>query len=269
MVSNNKNERVLSKSDLTKLGLRATLLQCMFNYERMQSGGWLISQLPELQKIYGDDKEGLKLAMEDKLNFMNTSPPLVGMLMGMLLSLEESKAPRETIAGLRVALFGPMAGIGDSLFWFTLLPIVAGISASFAQQGNILGPIIFFIVYFGMFLIKIPFTHLGYNTGTRAIESISKNATKIAHAATILGVTVVGALISTYVSIQLLPEFVIGEGNIVNLQTDLIDTIFPNILPLLFTLLMFYLIKNKKINSGLLILGTFIGAIVLSYFGIL
>ena len=43
-------QRVLTKSDLTKLGLRCTLLQCMFNYERMQSGGWLISQLPELEK---------------------------------------------------------------------------------------------------------------------------------------------------------------------------------------------------------------------------
>ena len=263
------NKKVLTKSDLTKLGLRCTLLQCMFNYERMQSGGWLISQLPELEKIYGDDKEGLILAMEDNLNFINTSPPLVGMLMAMLLSLEESGAPRETIAGLRVALFGPMAGIGDSLFWFTLLPIVAGISASFAQQGNILGPIIFFLVYLGMFLVKIPFTHLGYNTGTRAIETISKNANKIAHAATILGVTVVGALISTYVNIDLLPEFVIGEGNIVNLQTDLIDTIFPNILPLLYTLLMFYLLKNRKANSGLLILGTFLGAIALSFFGLL
>ena len=269
MESNTRNERTLTKSDLTKLGLRCSLLQCMFNYERMQSGGWLISQLPELQKIYGDDQEGLVLAMEDNLNFMNTSPPLAGMLMAMLLSLEESGAPRETISGLRVALFGPMAGIGDSLFWFTLLPIVAGISASFAQQGNILGPIIFFVVYFGMFLIKIPFTHLGYNTGTKAIDAISKNATKIAHAATILGVTVVGALISTYIDIQLLPEFAIGEGNVVNLQTDLIDTIFPNILPLLYTLLMYYLIKEKKVNSGLLILVTFIGAIVLSFLGIL
>lgn len=264
-----ESNKVLTKKDITALGFRCTLLQCMFNYERMQSGGWLISQLPALEKIYGDDKEGLKEAMLDNLNFINTSPPLVGMLMGMLLSLEEAKSPRETISGLRVALFGPLAGIGDSLFWFTLLPIVAGISASFAQQGSILGPLIFFLVYLGMFLIKVPFTHLGYNAGAKAIESISKNATKIAHAATVLGVTVVGALIATYVHINLLPEFVIGEGNVVNLQTDLIDTIFPNILPLAYTLLMFYLLKYKKVNSAILILCTFLGAIALSFLGIL
>lgn len=269
MEYNQASKQILTKKDLNKLGLRCTLLQCMFNYERMQSGGWLISMLPELEKIYGDDKEGLIESMQDNLNFINTSPPLVGMLMGMLLSLEEGKAPRETISGLRIALFGPMAGIGDSLFWFTLLPIVAGISSSFAQQGNILGPIIFFVVYLIMFLIKIPFTHLGYNAGTKAIESISKNAEKLAHASTILGVTVVGALISTYVSIDLLPEWVIGEGNVVNLQSDLIDTIFPSILPLAYTLLMFYLLKYKKVNSALLILLTFVGAVGLAFLGIL
>lgn len=269
MEYNQNAPRKLSKKDITDLGFRCTLLQCMFNYERMQSGGWLISQLPQLQKIYGDDKEGLKAAMEDNLNFINTSPPLVGMLMGMLLSLEEVGTPRETIKGLRVALFGPLAGIGDSLFWFTLLPIVAGVSASFAQQGNILGPIIFFLVYLGMFLIKVPFTHIGYNMGTNAIESLSRNADRIAHAATILGVTVVGALISTYVNIELLPELVIGEGNVVNLQADLIDTIFPKILPLAYTLLMYYLLKHKEVSSTILILITFLGAIALSFLGIL
>ncbi|EHR32536.1 PTS system, mannose/fructose/sorbose family, IID component [Helcococcus kunzii ATCC 51366] len=269
MESNKETKKVLSKSDITKVGLRCTLLQSMFNYERMQSGGWLISMLPELKKIYKDDKDGLREAMKDNLNFINTSPPLAGMLMGMLLSLEEAKAERETISGLRVALFGPIAGIGDSLFWFTLLPIVAGISASFAQEGNILGPLIFFLVYLGMFLVKIPFTHLGYNAGYKAVDTIAENAKKIAHAATILGVTVVGALIANYVNITLLPEITMGEGNVVNIQKDLIDTIFPKLLPFLYTILMYYLMKFKKVKSTTLIIITFLGVMVLSYLGIL
>ena len=36
---------------------------------------------------------------------------------------------------------GPLGGIGDALFWFTLVPIVAGISSDFALKGSIAGPI--------------------------------------------------------------------------------------------------------------------------------
>lgn len=269
MESNKDNNRVLTKKDITRLGYRSTYLQAMFNYERMQSGGWLLAMLPSLEKIYKDDKEGLSEAMVDHLNFMNTSPPLVSLLMGMLLSLEEAHAPRETISGLRVALFGPLAGIGDSLFWFTYLPIVAGISASFAQQGSILGPLIFFIAYLILFFIKIPLAHLGYSSGAKSIEVVSRNATKIGSAATILGVTVVGALIANYVNIELLPVVNIGENISIGLQKDLIDTIFPNILPLSYTLLMWYLMKMKNVKSVYLIIFTFIGAIVFSFFGIL
>ncbi|MFN8604892.1 MAG: PTS system mannose/fructose/sorbose family transporter subunit IID [Romboutsia timonensis] len=35
--------------------------------------------------------------------------------------------------------------MGDAIFWFTLLPISAGIGANLSLQGSILGPIIFFI----------------------------------------------------------------------------------------------------------------------------
>jgi len=114
-------KRVLSKKDITKLGFRSVLLQASFNYQRMQAGGWLYSQLPFLKKIYKDDKKGLSESMKDNMEFINTSPPLVSMLMGLLLSLEENKEKRSTIKGLKLALFGPMAGIGDAIFWFTLL----------------------------------------------------------------------------------------------------------------------------------------------------
>ncbi|MDL2311184.1 PTS N-acetylgalactosamine transporter subunit IID [Peptostreptococcaceae bacterium OttesenSCG-928-C18] len=263
------NKKLLSKKELTMLGLRATLLQAGFNYERMQSVGWTWAMLPYLKKIYKDDKEGLAVSMTNNMSFINTSPPLVSLLMGILLSLEEANAKQETITGLKTALFGPLAGIGDSLFWFTLLPIVAGISASFAQKGSIVGPLIFFIVYLIMFLIKIPFAHIGYNAGARSIDLISTNAEKISNAASILGVTVIGGLIATYIDITLLPEVTLGEGNVFNLQADLVDTLFPKLLPLLYTLLMYYLLKKKKINSGILILCTFLGAILLSYLGIL
>ena len=74
----------LTKKDITMLGLRSSFLQASFNYERMQAGGFTWAMLPLLEKIHGDDKEGLSEAMSDNLEFINTHPNLVGFLMGLM-----------------------------------------------------------------------------------------------------------------------------------------------------------------------------------------
>ncbi len=97
----------ISKKDITRLGFRSSLLQASFNYERMQAGGFTWAMLPILKKIYKDDKPGLSAAMKDNLEFINTHPNLVGFLMGLLISMEEKGENRDTIKGLKVALFWP------------------------------------------------------------------------------------------------------------------------------------------------------------------
>lgn len=263
-----KNNKVLTKKDITKLGLTSGLLQASFNYERMQSGGFTLAQLPALKKIYKDDKEGLSNAMNDNLEFINTHPNLVGFLMGLLISLEEAHENRQTIKGLKVALFAPLAGIGDAIFWFTLLPIIAGISASMAMDGSIIGPILFFLTYLAVFGFRIVWTHIGYNLGVKAIDKIKEYSTIISKAATILGVTVIGGLIASYVNINILTEIYVNESKTVLLQADFFDKIFPKILPFGYTILMYTLLK-KKVSPIVLIVSTFCLSIFLSFIGIL
>jgi galactosamine PTS system EIID component len=271
--SNMENEkevkRVLTKGEITKLGLLSSFLQASFNYERMQAGGFLVAQLPFLKKIYKDDKEGLSASMKDNLEFINTHPNFVGFLMGLLISLEEKKEDRSLIKGLKVALFGPLAGIGDALFWFTLLPIVAGICGSLAMAGSIAGPILFFAVYLTIFILRIVWTHLGYNVGVKAIDKIKTGTQAISKAATILGVTVIGGLIASYIHINLAPQIVVNAEKTVSLQKDFIDKIFPNILPLGYVLLMLYLLKKKNVSPVTLIVITFALAIIGSFIGLL
>jgi galactosamine PTS system EIID component len=264
-----ESNKVLNKKDITKLGLLSSFLQASFNYERMQAGGFTAAQLPFLKKIYKDDKEALSNSMKDNLEFINTHPNLVGFLMGLLLSLEENNEDRSIIKGLKVALFGPLAGIGDAIFWFTILPIVAGISASFAEQGSVLGPIIFFGVYLSIFILRIVWTHLGYNLGIKAVEKIKDSSQIIGKAATILGVTVIGGLIASYVHINVISEIAINAERTVSIQKDFFDKIFPNILPMGYTFLMFFFLKKKKVNPTVLILGTFVMAIFMSLIGVL
>ena len=259
----------ITRRDITRLAFRSSLLQAGFNYERMQSVGFTASMLPLLKKIYRDDPDGLMAATKDHLEFINTHPNLAGFLMGLLISLEEKKEDRALIKGLKVALFGPIAGIGDALFWFTLLPIVAGVCASFAVEGSLLGPLVFFLVYLGIFLLRVGWTHMGYRLGVKAIDKIKDSSSTIARAATILGVTVIGGLIASYVHINVVASFAIDATHKVALQKDFFDKIFPNLLPMGYVLLMFYLLKKKQVHPVMLIVITFGLSIGLSWAGIL
>lgn len=261
--------KVLTKKDINRLAFDSIFLQASFNYERMQGCGFLVSQLHCLKKIYKDDKEGLSASMKDNLEFINTHPNLVSFLTGLLVSMEESHEDRNTIRSLKVALFAPLAGIGDAFFWFTLLPIMAGICSSLAIEGNAAGPLIFFGVYFVIFLMRWFWCHLGYDLGTKAISKIRAASDTLSNAANVLGCTVIGGLIASYVSLSVQTEILVSDGNVVNLQTDFFDKIFPNILPFLYVFLMYWLLKSKKISPIVLILVTFVLAIVLSFFGIL
>lgn len=268
-MASKETKKVLTKKDITKLGLTSSFLQASFNYERMQAGGFAVSQLPCLEKIYKDDKEGLANALTDNLEFINTHPNLVGFLMGLLVSLEEAKESRATIKGLKVALFAPLAGIGDAIFWFTFLPIIAGICASMAMEGSIMGPLLFFAFYLAVFVLRIVWTHLGYNLGSSALGFIKEASTTIGKAATVLGCTVIGGLIASYVSIEVMSSIYVNEVSTVFIQADFFDKIFPNILSVGYVFTMFYFLKKKKVSPVVLILVTFVLAIVLSFFGIL
>ncbi|WP_034849569.1 PTS galactosamine transporter subunit IID [Clostridium hydrogeniformans] len=264
-----ESKNLFTKKEIGKLGLRSIFLQSCFNYERMQGAGWAYSMMPYLKKIHKDDKEALSVAMKDNMEFINTNPTISPFLMGFLLSLEEKKEDRNLINSLKVALFGPLAGIGDALLWFTLLPIIAGICASFAQQGSLLGPIVFFIVYLGIFLSRIFLARFGYELGTKAIDKIKESSKALTKGATTLGVTVIGALIATYVNITVLSEIKINAEHSISLQKDFFDKILPNILPLAYTFLMYYFLKKKKVSPTVLIIATFALAIIGSLLGVL
>lgn len=259
---------VITRHDITALGYRSLLNQAAYNFERMQNIGFTATMAPCLKKIYKDDKEQLSEVMQDNLEFINTHNVLVPYLEGLMVSLYEGGEKPETVKKIKIALFGPLAGIGDAIFWFTVMPIMSGICASLANQENVLGPILYFLVFLGVFILRFPLAHMGYKTGTKALDKIQKNTEKVGNAASILGITILGGLIASYVSLTLKLQVDIGSGKFVNIQADFFDKIIPNLLPLAFTFLIYYLLK-KKVNPTILIFGTLIIAIACSFFGIL
>ena len=262
-------DKTLTKKDIDGLAFRTSLIQACFTFERGLGIGWTYVLSSCLKKIYKDDEEKLAEALEDNMAYMSTNLTAAAFLAGLIAAAEEDKTDRDIPNNLRLALFGPLAGIGDALLWFTVLPIVAGICSSFASQGNVLGPILFFVIYVGIFLARIPLARLGYSLGTKTIGHIKDLSNLVTRAAATLGITVIGGLIASFVSINVVASIPVSEGYEISLQTDFFDNILPNILPLGYTLLMFYLLKYKKINPVCLIMITFFLAIVCSFFGIL
>ncbi|WP_438801267.1 PTS system mannose/fructose/sorbose family transporter subunit IID [Bacillus wiedmannii] len=253
-------EKVLTKKDLNKMVWRSLLLQASFNYERMQAAGWLYSILPGLKKIH-KNKHDLSEAMKSHMEFFNTHPFLVNIIMGIVLAMEEKKQNRNMIRSIRVAMMGPLGGIGDALFWLTLLPICVGIGASLGQDGNPMGAVVFLLIFNTVhFALRFGLMHYGYSAGTNAISSLKENTKKVAHAASIVGVTVVGALIASFVKLE--SSLVIHAGKAkIALQKDLLDKLVPNLLPLAYTLLMYYLLKKGFSPVKLIIITVIIGII--------
>src|SRR5699024_399280 len=233
----------LSKRQLNYLVYRSLFLQASFNYERMQAGGWLFSILPGLRHIH-KNKQDLSKAMKDHLEFFNTHPFDVTFIMGVILAMEQSKENRETIRGIKVATMGPLGGIGDALFYLTMLPITAGIGASLAKDGNIFGPIVFVLLFNAIhFGARFGLMHYGYKTGVKAIAKLKEATQKVSRAASIVGLTVVGGLIATYVDFNIDYVWKQGEAEL-DIQADVLDEIMPALIPLGYTLLMYWLLKR-------------------------
>ncbi|MCI2154566.1 MAG: PTS system mannose/fructose/sorbose family transporter subunit IID [Solobacterium sp.] len=256
----------LDKKTLNQMVWRCLMLQASFNYERMQAAGWLWSILPGLEKIH-TNKEDLSISMQHNLEFFNTHPFLVTFVMGIVLSMEQNKADINSIRAVRVAAMGPLGGIGDALFWFTLVPITAGITGNQAINGSWAGPIMFFIIVFGVeMLLRFYLMYWSYDMGMSAIEVLTKNAREFTHAASLLGVFVVGALTCNYGATTLGMSVPNGDAPVV-IQEKL-DGILPALIPLAFTLMCYQLIKNKKWTPTKCILLFLVIGVVGCMFGI-
>lgn len=264
-----KNKQLLTDKDLKKLAFKTAFLQSSFNYQVMQGTGFCYSMLSALKKIHGDDKKALTESMKSHSGFINTHPQTVGFLQGLLLSMEESGEDIKTIESVKVGMFPALGGIADSLLWFTLLPILAGICGSFATKGSILGALVYLVVYFSLFFARVPLTKLGYKMGIKSLDLIREHSSKISNCAIMVAMTVVGGLIASYVSINVLTTIPLGEGVMFSLQNELFDSIFPNLLPFMYVWTIYYFLKKKQTSPMVLIIATFILSIVCSFFGIL
>ncbi|MBF0714824.1 PTS system mannose/fructose/sorbose family transporter subunit IID [Gemelliphila palaticanis] len=219
----------LSKSDRRKVMFRSQFLQGSWNYERMQNGGWAFSLIPALKKLYPQPTEA-QAALKRHLEFFNTHPYVAAPILGVTLALEEDKAngaeiDEAAIQGVKVGMMGPLAGIGDPVFWFTVRPILGAIAASLATSGSVIAPLFFFIVWNVLRTGFLWYTQeLGYKQGSNITNDLSGGLLQtITKGASILGMFVMGILVQRWTSINFKLEVArvqLSEGAYINFTDE-------------------------------------------------
>lgn len=264
----------LKKSDLIKHWLIGLGAEIGYNYERMQASGNVLAMVPIIKRLY-KNPEDISAALKRYLVFFNTEPSFVGTVIpGICASIEEEKAngadiSDEMINGLRTGLMGPMAGIGDSLAGGIIYPITISIGCSLALQGNMAGPVLFFVIFTGIMLILgYNLYMIGFRQGRSAIMKIignSNSLTNLTSAFAILGLIVVGAMGAERVFLTTPLQVTIGETSVV-LQ-EVLDGLVKNLLPFGVIMGTWGLLK-KKISPVYIILILMAVGIVGYYLGI-
>ena len=270
-MTSNENAKKLTKKDINKMFWRSFTVNASFNYERQMSQGCQYALSPILRKLY-PDKQDLAEALKRHAEFFNSTPMVNPFIFGIAAAMEEENANSEdfdanSINSVKASLMGPLAGIGDSVFWGTLRPLAGGIACSLALTGNLFAPILFLLLFnIPNVLVRYFGAHLGYNSGMKALNQFEKMGItdKIFRGAAIIGLLVIGGMVASMVSVNL--GIQIGSGDSAIALNDVLNGIMPKMLPLLTTLGIYKLIKKGvKVNAILLaiivlsILGTFVG----------
>jgi mannose PTS system EIID component len=268
------NDRKITKGDLKSMFWRSWFLLGSFNFERMQSIGFCVTMIPAIKRLY-KTKAGQSAALKRHLEFFNTHPYMAAPIMGVTAAMEQERAngaaiDDATISGVKIGLIGPLAGVGDPIFWGTLRPVLAALGASVALTGSILGPLLFFIPFNIIRILTLWFgINFGYEKGTSIVSEASGNTLqKITEGASIVGLFIMGALVCkwTNINVPLVVSTVTGPtGKVVTTVQTILDSLIPGLLPLLLTFGCMKLLK-KKVNPMTIIFGMFAVGI-LGYMG--
>lgn len=254
-------------SDLRRVGWRWNMAVVNFNYETQMAGAVVYALAPALRKIYKEDSD-FKESINNHFKFFNITPWFGNLMLGAVLALEDSRKmeARDAVQNLKVGLMGPVSGFGDSIF-FVLLPAIFGsIGGYMALEGNPAGLFVWLVYSICVFFIRPRLVEIGYRSGLRMLNNLGGRLNIIVEAASALGLSVVGSMITTVVSIKTPLTYV--SGDMVKEIQPILDSIMPSMLPAAFAAIVFVLLR-KKIKLTYIILGLIVLSCFCAKFGIL
>lgn len=244
----------ITKKDFTKVFWLSFILQANFTYAKMQGVGFGVAIKHVLRKIWPDD-EDYKKALQRHLAPFNMTVAPSPLIMGIAIAMEEQAKEEENydfeaINAVKVALMGPLSGVGDAFFWGIFKLLASGLALGYAQQGNPIAPFVLLTVFnVPNFLCRWFTLKIGYERGQEFLADLEQSGKLqlITYCAGILGMVSVGCMIAMWCSISCPLSFTLADTEFV--IQDTLDEVYPKLLPLLFVLFGYRLIK-KGWSSG-------------------
>lgn len=265
----NERKPVLTKKDLRKTAYRWMPMAInTFNYEGQMNSTVVFALTPALRKIYTNDDEFVE-ALNNHFKYFNAMPWLAEILLGATLAIEDNQgiASKDAVQALKTGLMGPISGIGDTIFWVLIPTIMGSIAGYMALEGNPVGAILYLLLNIAFIFMRTRLFELGYKSGVRIITDFGSKLNAFTEAASVLGLTVVGALIPTVSSIKTPLAF--NTGDVVMEIQPLLDKILPGLIPVVLTTVVYYLLTKKNMKLTTVILLVIVFALICSFFGVL
>ena len=262
-MENTNENKIITKKELRKSWFIWYLgAEVSNSYERLQSLIFCASMIPVLKKLY-TTKETLSEALKRHLSFFNTEGIAGSIVQGITIAMEEQRAvsndsSQDTmITSIKTGLMGPVAGIGDSIVWAAIMPIIIALFLPFAIQGSSLGAIMPIILYTGISMFIGYFLCIrGYTIGRNSILQLLQNGKikDLIEGAAVLGLFMMGALAASYISIKTPLEIAVKNSQPIVLQ-QILDSIVPGLLELVAVFAIYFYMKKKGPNYNI-IMGT-------------
>ena len=276
------NEQQLEQKKITKKELSKAFwiyqLGCELSnsYERLQSLVFCASMIPAIKKLYADDEEQQREALKRHLNFFNTEGTVGASIQGIAIAMEEEKSNGAAISdtaitSIKTGLMGPLAGIGDSIIWAALMPLIISIFIPMAKGGHVIGSIGPLVLYTAITLyISWTLVNKSYTLGRNSILSLLKDGKikQVIYSANVLGMMMMGALSASYVKIASPMTFKVTGGATIVLQ-DILDQIMKGLLPLAAVMAIYFFMVKKGPRYGIINGTIVLVSLVTSFFGLL
>lgn len=262
---------VVTKKDLTKAAVRYMFMACnTYNYENHQGPAVVFGLEKVLRKIHKNNDDDYVASLNNHFKYFNTTTWMANILLGASVAMEEKDGVKalDTVQNFKTGMMGPLAGIGDTLIWVLYPTIMGSIAAYMGLEGNPTGALIWMLLNVIFFFFRIKLFHLGYDSGLKLITTLGDKLSVFTEAASIMGLTVIGALIPSVVKMSLGLVFKSGKVKLA-IQTGVLDKIMPALLPVVLTFVVYKLLASKILTVIQVIFLIIILALVCSFFGIL
>jgi PTS system mannose-specific IID component len=198
-----RSSRRVPQFALASAFARSFLIQGSWNYRNMLGAGFAYAMLPVLRRLYSEPAER-HTAVARHLELFNAHPYLTNVALGAVVRLEAEGADPETVRRFKVAVRGPLGGLGDRLVWATWLPGVSLLALTLYWVGlpGWVSVVAFLVVYnlghvgLRLWAFRIGLTE-GREIGSRlATADLSGSTSRLQKVAAFLLGALVGAVLT-------------------------------------------------------------------------